>query len=148
MLDVGAGIGKVCTIGALSGEGMWVGVEQHAVLVEPANAIARLLGVSDRTSFVQADAFSIEWSDFDALYFYNPFELPLFGEPTDGRRVAGVRQRLENLPGFTRVVTLRGFGGEMPPSFELIYHELLPSVGLDLAMWIQRTRSRVGGLVS
>jgi hypothetical protein len=42
-------------------------------------------------------------------------------------------------------VTLHGFGGVMPPSFELLYHELNPSAGLDLAMWIQRrTALRVG----
>lgn len=144
VLDVGAGVGKVCTIGALSGHGTWVGVEHHGALVESASSLSRSLGVADRTRFVQADAFSLDWNDFDALYFYNPFELTLFRDeiahPPRSVQVARVQHRLAALPSRTRVVTLHGFGGVMPPSFELLYHELLPSVGLDLAMWIQRAR--------
>jgi hypothetical protein len=148
VLDVGAGIGKVCTLGALSGEGTWVGVEQHAVLVDSARHLARVLGVAGRTCFLQADAFSVDWSEFDALYFYNPFELPLFrdSDATSRRavQVARVQTRLAALPNGKRVVTLHGFGGVMPPSFKLLYHELIPSVGLDIAMWVQHTRTAVG----
>jgi SAM-dependent methyltransferase len=142
VLDVGAGIGKVCAIGALSGDGTWVGVEQHAALVDSARDLTRALGVEERTRFFQADAFAVDWNEFDALYLYNPFELHLFGDEVAPRsaQVARVQARLAALPSCTRVVTLNGFGGVMPPTFELLYHELLPSVGLDLAMWIQRAR--------
>ncbi len=142
VLDVGSGIGKVCAIGALSGEGLWVGVEHHPRLVESATALARSLGVARRTRFLSADAFSIDWSEFDALYFYNPFELQLsrdhdaIASPTE--QIARVQQRLAALPSCTRVVTLHGFGGVMPASFDLLYHEVMPGVGLDLALWIQR----------
>lgn len=143
VLDVGAGIGKVCTIGALSGDGMWVGVEQHLVLVESARNVARALGVAERTWFLQADALSIDWNEFEALYFYNPFELRLFGDSnkTTPRtvQIASVQARLAALPNLTRVVTLHGFGGVMPSTFELLYHEHVPPAGLDLALWIQRT---------
>lgn len=144
VLDVGAGIGKVCTIGALTGEGTWVGVEHHAALVDAAGDLARTLGVAERTRFVREDAFSIDWNAFDALYFYNPFELQLFPEsatmPPRSVQIARVQERLAALPNCTRVVTLHGFGGVMPSSFELLYHELIASAGLDLALWIQRTR--------
>jgi hypothetical protein len=144
ILDVGAGIGKVCAIGALSGDGTWVGVEQYAPLVESAADLTRLLGVAGRTRFLQADAFSIDWNEFDALYLYNPFELQLFREsgavPSPAEQIARVQQRLAALPNCTRVVTLHGFGGVMPASFELLYHEVIPGVGLDLALWIQRAR--------
>jgi hypothetical protein len=144
VLDVGSGIGKVCTIGALSGEGTWVGVEQYAPLVESSANLARALGVANRTRFLQADAFSIDWNEFDALYFYNPFELQLFPNsgalPSPGDQIARVQKRLSALPRCTRVVTLHGFGGVMPASFELLYHEVVPGVGLDLAVWIQRAR--------
>lgn len=142
VLDIGSGIGKLCSIGALSTFGTWVGVEQHAALVSSATDLARALGVAERTRFVQADAFSIDWNEYDALYFYNPFELPLFdGRRTPSREVqiARVQQRLESVPSCTRVVTFHGFGGVMPSSFELLYHERIPSVGLDLALWIQRS---------
>ena len=144
VLDVGSGVGKVCAIGALSGEGTWVGVEQYAALVDSASDLARALGVASRTRFVQGDAFSIDWNEFDALYFYNPFELQLFrdakGHASHVEEVMRVQQRLAAMPKCTRVVTLHGFGGVMPASFELLYHEVVPGVGLDLAMWIQSRR--------
>lgn len=149
ILDVGSGVGKVCAIGALFGEGTWVGVEQYAALVDSASDLARSLGVANRTRFLQADAFSIDWNEFDALYFYNPFELQLFrdseGHASPAEQVARVQQRLAAMPNCTRVVTLHGFGGVMPASFELLYHEVLPGVGLDLAMWIQRHRRAAVG---
>lgn len=149
ILDIGSGIGKLCTIGALSTFGTWVGVEQHGPLVKSALDLARTLGVADRTQFVQADAFSIDWFDYDALYFYNPFELSLFGEsPLRTLQIERVQQRLAAVPSCTRVVTFNGFGGVMPPSFELLYHERIPAVGLDLAMWIQRSHRGEAGVAS
>ncbi len=142
ILDIGSGVGKLCSIGAMSTRGLWCGVEQHAPLVSTATQLARALGVEERTRFVHADAFSIDWNDYDALYLYNPFELALFGDPTVGpsttAQVARVQQRLAALPSCTRVVTFHGFGGVMPPTFELLYHERIPVVGLDLALWLQR----------
>jgi len=142
ILDVGSGVGKLCSIGAMSTLGLWCGVEQHAPLVSTATQLARALGVEDRTRFIHADGFSIDWNEYDALYFYNPFELALFGDPATAPsttvQVARVQQRLAALPNCTRVVTFHGFGGVMPPTFELLYHERIPVVGLDLALWIQR----------
>lgn len=140
VLDVGAGVGKVCAIGALSGEGTWTGVEHHAPLVATAGDLARALGVADRTRFVQADAFALDWSEYDALYFYNPFEPPLLrdaGAPPSAQ-IARVQRRLVALRPGTRVVTLHGFGGAMPACFELHYHEHVRSTGLDLALWVRR----------
>ena len=146
VLDVGAGVGKVCAIGALSNSGTWVGVEHHAALVGTANRLARALGISDRAKFLHADVFSIDWTEYDALYLYNPFELTLFDAPASRTvQIARVQQRLAALPPSTRVVTFHGFGGVMPPTFSLLYHERIPVVGLDLALWIQRrTRESAG----
>lgn len=142
VLDVGSGVGKLCSVGAVSTYGTWVGVEQHGLLVDAAEQVACALGVAERTRFIAADAFAVDWNDFDALYFYNPFELALFGEelPRAVReaRIASVQQRLAALPGGTRVVTFHGFGGAMPPTLELIYYERVSPVGLDLALWVQR----------
>lgn len=141
VLDVGSGVGKVCSIGALSTLGTWVGVEQHAPLVASANELARTLGVTERTRFLRADAFAVDWNEFDALYFYNPFELALFDDHKSRlAQIARVQDRLAALPSCTRVVTLHGFGGVMPSSFELLYHERMPEFALDLALWIQGTR--------
>jgi hypothetical protein len=143
ILDVGAGVGKVCTIGALSGAGRWCGVEQHAPLVEASRRLSGALGVATRAEVVHGDAFSLDWSDFDALYFYNPFELAVHGSPRFAAdrtiQIARVQRRLASLRERTRVITFHGFGGVMPPSFELLYHERIAGIGLDLAMWIQRS---------
>ena len=146
VLDIGSGIGKLCSIGALSALGTWTGVEQHAPLVASAMELASLLGVASRTRFVAADAFSIDWTEYDALYLYNPFELSPFdggANPSQAVQIARVQQRLEALPSCTRVVTLNGFGGVMPASFELLHHERVASVGLDLALWIQSSNGRL-----
>ena len=153
VLDVGSGVGKLCTVGALSESGSWCGVEQHEVLVAAATRIARQLGVGGRTRFLHGDAFAVDWGDFDALYLYNPFQYPLAspalpdGAPDGGVQAARVRERLAALRPGTRIVTLHGFGGVMPPSYALLYHERVPVHGLDLVLWVQgATAQRAWGL--
>lgn len=150
VLDVGSGVGKLCAIGALSSNAVWCGVEQHEDLVNAARRLTGALGIADRTMFFHGDVLAIDWSDFDALYLYNPFELPMFPDALTSQeharaykvQVAHVQARLATLRGGTRVLTLNGFGGVMPATYELVYHEHLPIVGLDLVLWIQRSRLR------
>lgn len=152
ILDVGAGVGKLCAVGALSSPSVWCGVEQDEGLVQAARRLARILRVGDNTMFVHGDAFSLDWANFDALYFYNPFELEV--EPADPRqyeheyrvRVARAEDRLAALPEGMRVVTLHGFGGVMPASYRLAYQERIPIMGLDLVLWIQRGGGRKVGM--
>ncbi len=145
ILDVGAGVGKLCSVGALSLGGTWFGVEQHEGLVTVARRVALGLGVDRRTVFFHGDAFELDWNQFDALYMYNPFELPLFPQVADPtavdlrQQIARVEQKLAHLPSGTRVLTLEGFGGTMPSTFRLVYREYVPGVGLELALWIQRS---------
>jgi SAM-dependent methyltransferase len=148
VLDVGSGVGKLCVVGAMSATGLWCGVEQHEPLVHTARMLASTLGVGDRTMFLHGDALSLDWDDFDAIYLYNPFENPLCD--VDPRQhvidfrtqVAQVQARLAELRDQVRVVTLHGFGGTMPSSYDLRYHERVSAVGLNLALWVQQTRSR------
>jgi SAM-dependent methyltransferase len=150
ILDVGSGVGKVCAVGAVSSGGMWCGVEQHEPLVAARRRLTRALGVANRTMFLHGDAFAVDWSDFDALYLFNPFELPLFPDSAAVEQqaiefkiqVARVHDRLMALRGGTRVLTFNGFGGSMPSSYELLYQERVPAVGLDLVLWVQRSRLR------
>jgi hypothetical protein len=143
ILDVGSGVGKLCVVGAMSASGMWCGVEQHEPLVHAARMLASTLGVAERTTFLHGDALAVDWNEFDAIYLYNPFETP--PSDVDPRRqmidfralVACVERRLATLRDQVRVVTLNGFGGAMPASYELVYHERISAVGLNLALWIQ-----------
>jgi hypothetical protein len=144
VLDVGAGVGKLCMVGALATHGMWCGIEQHSSLVSAARQLARSLGVAEHTMFLHGDALGIEWTGFDAIYLYNPFERAPFPSAfrVDMRdQVTRVEERLASLPNEVRVVTLNGFGGVMPPSYELLYHERM-ATGLDLVLWVQRTARR------
>ena len=148
VLDVGSGVGKLCAVGALSSKAMWCGVEQHEDLVLAARRLTHALRIADRTMFLHGDVLALDWSDFNALYFYNPFELPLFPDASTAQehalthevQIARVQERLATLRGGTRVLTFHGFGGVMPATYELVYHERVPVVGLDLVLWIQRSR--------
>jgi hypothetical protein len=143
VLDVGSGIGKLCIVGALSSSAKWCGVERIEALVNGARSLSRRLGADEQTRFIHGDALSVEWEQFDALYFYNPFEIGI--APVDMGRdelefrvmIALVEERLGTLAEGTRVVTLNGFGGTMPSSYRLAYHEPVATMGQDLALWIQ-----------
>jgi SAM-dependent methyltransferase len=147
VLDVGSGVGKLCVIGAMSGPGWWCGVEQHEPFVHAARMLASTLGVADRTRFLHGNALALDWNEFDAIYLYNPFEGPL--HDVDHRQhlidfrtqVSHVQQCLATLRDRLRVVTLDGFGGAMPPSYELVHHERISAVRLNLALWVQHAGS-------
>lgn len=143
ILDVGSGIGKLCIVGALSSAGMWCGIEHVEPLVAESRALALRFGADKHTRFIHGDALSADWNQFDALYFYNPFELSV--APVDPTRdeldfrvtLARIEERLATLTEGTRVVTLNGFGGAMPPTYRLAYHEPAETAGHELALWIQ-----------
>lgn len=145
ILDVGAGIGKLCSVAALCSPGHWVGIEQHEPLVIAARRLARELLVEDNTTFLLGDAFSLDWDEFDVLYFYNPFEHPLFPDETDAgsralefrARVARAESRLAALSRGTRVVTLHGFGGDMPTGFACLSRQHVGTLALELACWVR-----------
>jgi SAM-dependent methyltransferase len=128
VLDVGSGVGKFCIAGALTTRAWFVGVEQRGHLVAAAREAASRCGAR-RASFVQANVFDVDFAEFDALYFYNPFlelvDPPPFPidhtvpmSPTRHREyVSATWSRLKDARAGTRVVTYGGFGGEMPPGF-------------------------------
>jgi SAM-dependent methyltransferase len=150
VLDVGAGAGKLCCVGALAYGGTWHGVELDPSLVAAARATARCLEVERCTSFSAGDMTGLDWNRFDSLYFYNPFESQLFGhgaaDPAGwtvfAEHVAHAEQRLSELPAGCRVVTFHGFGGEMPSCFALAFSEAIGEG--QLALWIKQPRTRPG----
>lgn len=149
MLDVGAGVGKLCVLASLAGEGQYVGIEQREDLVDQARTLASSL--RSTAEFLAGDALSIEWSGFDALYFYNPFDEVRFPASSriDGslrtgpeefqRLVAETQARLEALQPGTRVVTFHGIGGPMPACYSLIHAERIADGELEL--WTRRPRA-------
>lgn len=143
VLDVGAGVGKLCLIGALVTGAMWWGVEQDAVQVAAARHAAWSLDVANRTRFLHGDGSRLAWDEFDALYFYNPFTTlmlaphasPFVRYATIQGTLRRIEQRLAATRAGTRVVTFHGFGGELPAGFTRISRE--PAGDDALELWIR-----------
>jgi hypothetical protein len=108
-----------------------------------ATRVAKEFGVpSARFECATFDA--VEVKDFDALYFFNPFEENLWG-PVDGldetvhlsrerfaRDTVRAERMLAGVRVGTRVVTYYGFGSDMPPGFRLVLRERQRSGHLEL----------------
>jgi SAM-dependent methyltransferase len=147
ILDVGAGVGKFCIVGALSTAAEFVGVERREGLVQVARRAAARLG-STRATFIHSNIDSFSFEGFEGVYLYNPFYeqisrfLPLI-DREEGRSAAAhryfVRTTIEKLLAASPpllVASYHGFGGEMPPEFELVGAE--PAGNDQLEMWIKR----------
>ncbi|HEX8114495.1 MAG TPA: class I SAM-dependent methyltransferase, partial [Kofleriaceae bacterium] len=151
VLDVGAGVGKLCLIGALVTGAVWWGIEQDAVQISAASHAAWALDVTRRTRFVQGDGSRLSWDGFDAFYFYNPFHTvmlaphasPFVRYATIQGTLRRIEQRLAATPPGTRVVTFHGFGGPLPASFTRIAREPVGDGALEL--WIQGAPSACSG---
>ena len=148
VLDVGAGAGKLCIVGALRTEATFTGIEHRPHLVTIARNAAERLDVSRKTRFLHGELREVERGRFDAFYFYNPFSENLYG-PRDHlddtvelsrarfcRDVDAAYRALERAPAGTRVVTYHGFGCALPPCYR---NELREGAGTNvLELWIRR----------
>ena len=131
VLDVGSGVGKFCIVGALTTGASFFGIEQRSHLVDVANRAALLLR-APRTHFDVGTIEDVEWSSFDSLYFFNPFEENIFREQgfLDGSVVLSEQRFLNDVRFIekvlaavavgTKVATFHGFGGRIPRSYELV----------------------------
>jgi len=146
VLDVGSGVGKFCLVGALSTDGWFYGVEQRKRLVNLAKSIVDDFEIP-RAEFLEGDARRLDWRCFQSFYLFNPFVEHLykegdrldqsigFSEDAYLAMVRGVQIRLHGLPVGTRVATYHGFGGDMPPGYELRVEE--PGYGDYLRLWVK-----------
>jgi predicted RNA methylase len=144
ILDLGAGAGKFCLVGALTTKGSFTGIERSGSLVETARQVA-VLGRVPRVHFIHGDVADLEFGGYEGFYLFNPFVA--WGQEGLGlspaRRIASieiVRARLAASPRGTRVVTYHGFGGDMPATYRRVYIE---ECGTDvLELWIQHASRR------
>jgi SAM-dependent methyltransferase len=143
LLDVGAGVGKFCTIAAATVEEASVrGVEHREHFVEIARAAAHALDVD--VEFVHGAIADHDFSGVTGIYLFNPFaenlsprgdhldETVELNEDAFWRDVRAVERFLERAPAGTRVVTYCGWGGTMPASYELVLRERRAGV---LELW-------------
>ena len=147
VLDVGSGPGKFCVVAAREvPEVTFVGVEIRPHLVHMARKLASRAGVKN-VSFLHADAMDVDWSAYDAFYFYNPFaeqlhdggfvlDRSLSFEPSKFLEyVIAARRRLDAAAIGTRVVTYHSFGAPTPQGYDLIESH---AIGTDqLELWIK-----------
>jgi predicted RNA methylase len=135
VLDVGAGVGKFALVAAAAEPALnVVGVEQRSRLVRIARVAALRLGV-ENALFVEGDATSARWSEFDGLYFFNPLAENLFGKADRidddvelsnsryVREVLRVEEALRVAPTGTVVVTYHGSSTRIPTSYDVAHAE-------------------------
>lgn len=146
VLDVGSGVGKFCIVGAVSTTATFVGVEHREHFVAVAQEAARRIG-APKAHFVHGALDAVDLTDFDAFYFFNPFEENLWGPgvqldqtvPLSEARfttdVERAKWMLVQARVGTRVVTYHGLGDALPPGYVLARRQLRGC--LDL--WIKTT---------
>jgi hypothetical protein len=148
VLDVGAGVGRFCLVGALScEEGTFVGIEHRQHLVDAGRAVLAAAGVT-RAELLQGTLDDIDIERYGGLYFYNPFEenlLPAEGWHIDEsvtlsedrfrKDVAQMEALLAAARPGMRVVTYQGFGGTMPSNYRLV-HDGVPGSPY-LRLWVK-----------
>lgn len=134
VLDVGAGVGKFCIIGARTTPGRFVGVERHGLFAKVARNVVRRRRVP-RVEIVRGEALALDWRRFDAIYLFNPLHDPVPNEPA----VRAVEKKLLELRPGARVVTYHGFGGVIPSGFRRVVSE--PSGTDRLELFVRVTSS-------
>jgi SAM-dependent methyltransferase len=148
ILDVGAGVGKFCIVGALTTPATFVGVEHRGALVDAAREVVRRSAIP-RIEIIHADMSAIDWAGFDGIYLFNPFYENLdprcaidYSIELSPTRFADdcfcVRRKLDSLPIGTRVITYHGSGSTLPRSYRLVLREALGSD--KIALWRKERR--------
>lgn len=159
VLDVGAGAGKFCLAAALAMPAVqFVGVEWRPHLVRVATRIARAWGLTN-VRFTAADALELDWSGYDAFYFYNPFAEQLFDTELALDRsidldaihflpyVTAVSRKLADARLGTRVVTYHGYGAPLPLGYALAQAVSIGTDRVELWLKTQATASGAGSLL-
>lgn len=155
VLDVGSGPGKFCLAAAASCPTLtFTGVEQRRELVTLASAAAESLALGN-VEFVHGNVFDVDWTSYDALYFFNPFGENLYAHAADRfddtvelsgaryiREIRRAETSLADLRAGVIVVTYHGFGGAIPGSFDLVEEE--PFGIPDLRVWLKTAANNPG----
>lgn len=149
VLDVGSGVGKFAVVASLASELDITGVEQRPYLVAAARDAAERYRAPAK--FICARIEHIDAQAYDAFYLYNPFGENLVSrtERLDSEvalskqryasDVALVERWLEEAPAGTSLVLYNGFGGRIPPSYDLVREQHTGRRPLQL--WSKRSRA-------
>lgn len=144
VLDIGSGCGKFCLAGALMrSDLLFTGIEFRKDLTDIATSLALQLSLTN-VNFINADVLTMEWENFDVLYFYNPFwenhlsleqridsRVPVKKENFDSA-IKKVIYKLDSLPEDTLIITYHGIGRRLPPSYECLHFETCGSDQIEV----------------
>lgn len=149
-VDIGSGIGKLCTLLAYLTKLEITGIEQRRNLFEISERIA-LENSLKRVRYICGNMLDLNWSDYDVFYLFNPFQEHIsvpFGSTlidTDidldpkyyNEYVGRVFDELTQLAPGKKVITFHGYGGDMPSSLKLITSR--PAENGHICMWERET---------
>lgn len=72
VLDIGSGVGKFCIVGSALSKHKFVGIEKRKTLFLRAQKTADFFGTK-RATFINDNITNINFQEYDAFYYYNPF---------------------------------------------------------------------------
>lgn len=143
VLDIGSGAGKFCMVGASCSAGVFTGVEQHEHLHLISKKMSKFYQIKD-VHFIHQNINTINFSDYDAFYFFNSFyenldtSDSLISNMEINRDLyheysAYVYNQLQNMPIGTRLVSYFSYNLEIPNNYLL----QSSSHAGKLKMWIK-----------
>lgn len=149
-IDIGSGIGKLCTLLHFLTDLEIFGIEQRKDLFEVSQAIAKANSLN-RLHFIHGNMLDLNWEDYDIFYLYNPFQehlctytdFALIDKNIELDRKYYVqyldevfRQMTWLAPG-KKVITFHGYGGRMPPSMSFL--NSCPVDNGELCLWEKKS---------
>lgn len=132
IVDIGAGVGKFCIVGALTSSCFFLGIEQRPRFARVARELARLLSVADRVTILDGQFGKVPLPQADCYYLFNPFEENLFPiqEALDGdvelsparfrRDLRAFRSLVATSPIGTYFLSYNGIGGVLPDCLDQV----------------------------
>jgi predicted RNA methylase len=143
VLDIGSGSGKFCMVGSVCTDGFFTGIEHRKTLVSLANRLAKRYELTN-LEFINANITSIDFTNYEAFYFFNPFFENLRPDDKIDDTVElsrhffhtyaiYVKEQLEKMPINTKLATYYSFLEEVPDSFQLQAIEMEGK----LKMWLK-----------
>jgi hypothetical protein len=144
ILDIGAGVGKFCIVGAKYSSSHFYGIEYRPSLAKLANELIVHYEI-DNATVLNDNVMDIDFSNYDAFYLYNPFYENLISSKRLNNEVElscplyrcylrYTEQQLDNANPGTRLVTFHGNDFEIPRSFEKVRE----AEGGSLKFWIKK----------
>ena len=130
VLDIGAGAGKFCMIGAVTTEGHFTGVEQRTNLVSVAQELSKEHQLGN-TTFIADNIINIDFTQYSAFYHFNAFyeNIDPSGEIDQDVTLNKelyliysryVKDQLESLPIGTKLATYFSYKDEVPKSYKAV----------------------------